>query len=352
MIYYLVFGYIVLFLFLRHLGRDFDKPLYWVTLISLFIFSSLRYEVGCDWDTYEIIFDLFSFDQSDGSLGIRNAFLTGEFLYLGSIGAIKYLGLPYETLNIITGLIFFLGIHSLAQRQPNPLLFLVLSFPILIINMPMAGIRQAAAIGFLCFGFIAFIEKKTIRYLLFVFLAAMFHSSAIIFILPSIFLFLDLNRRTFLLMIALLTVFVLTILSSQAAQFAIERYLEEEIDSSGAIFRVGLVAATGIFFLLILDKQWKVLYAHDHYFIKLFSIGMIMIFPLLLISTVISDRIGYYLMPAQIMILSRLQFLESRYRQLFYVGGIVVLSLTFIIWTQASYHFNECYLPYKNILIK
>ena len=140
MIYYLVFGYIVLFLFLRHLGRDFDKPLYWITLISLFIFSSLRYEVGCDWDTYEIIFDLFSFDQSDGSLGIRNAFLTGEFLYLGSIGAIKYLGLPYETLNIITGLIFFLGIHSLAQRQPNPLLFLVLSFPILIINMPMAGI--------------------------------------------------------------------------------------------------------------------------------------------------------------------------------------------------------------------
>ena len=87
-------------------------------------------------------------------------------------------------------------------------------------------------------------------------------------------------------------------------------------------------------------------------YVSLFSIGMIMIFPLLLISTVISDRIGYYLMPAQIMILSRLQFLESRYRQLFYVGGILVLSLTFIIWTQASYHFNECYLPYKNILIK
>ena len=112
-------------------------------------------------------------------------------------------------------------------------------------------------------------------------------------------------------MIALLTGFILIILGSQAAQFAIERYLEEEIDSSGAIFRVGLVAATGIFFLLILDKQWKVLYAHDHHFIKLFSIGMIMIFPLLLISTVISDRIGYYLMPAQIMILSRLQFLDK-----------------------------------------
>ena len=180
----------------------------------------------------------------------------------------------------------------------------------------------------------------------------MFHSSAILFLLPAVFLFFEFNRRSFIFIIIIFGLLIMLLLSSQTAQFALARYLEEEIDSSGALFRVGLVTATGILFLLIFDKQWKILYTHDHYFIKLFSIGMIMIFPLLLISTVISDRIGYYLMPAQIMILSRLQFLESRHRQLFYVGGIVVLSLTFIIWTQASYHFNECYLPYKNILIK
>ena len=352
MIYYLVFGYGILFLFLRHFGKKLDRPLYWTTIVALFCFSSLRFEVGCDWDTYKTLFDLFSLDGSDGSLKFQSAIVTGEFLYLGTIWLIKFLGLPYETLNIITSLIFFSGIHVLAQRQPNPLLFLVLAFPILIINMPMAGIRQAAAIGFLCFGFIAFIEKRKFAYLAYVGLAAMFHSSAILFLLPAVFLFFEFNRRSFIFIIIIFGLLIMLLLSSQTAQFAIVRYLEEEIDSSGALFRVGLVTATGILFLLIFDKQWKILFTHDHYFIKLFSIGMIMIFPLLLISTVISDRIGYYLMPAQIMILSRLQYLESRFRPLFYVGSIIVLFLTFIVWTQASYHFDECYLPYKSILIK
>ena len=125
-------------------------------------FSSLRFEVGCDWDTYKVLFDSFSLDDS-GSFRFQTAIVTGEFLYVGSIWLIKFLGLPYETLNIITSLIFFSGIHVLAQRQPNPLLFFVLAFPILIINMPMSGIRQAAAIGFLCFGFIAFIEKENLH---------------------------------------------------------------------------------------------------------------------------------------------------------------------------------------------
>ena len=28
----------------------------------------------------------------------------------------------------------------------------------------------------------------------------------------------------------------------------------------------------------------------------------------------------------------------------------MVFSLTFIVWSQVSYHFDECYLPYKSIL--
>ena len=108
MIYYL-FGY-VLFLFLRHFGKKLDRPLYWITIVTLFCFSSLRFEVGCDWDTYKVLFDSFSLDDS-GSFRFQTAIVTGEFLYVGSIWLIKFLGLPYETLNIITSLIFFSGIH-------------------------------------------------------------------------------------------------------------------------------------------------------------------------------------------------------------------------------------------------
>ena len=71
------------------------------------------------------------------------------------------MGLPLPSFAIsLSSAIFFLGVHVLARRQPDPLGFLVLLFPILIINMPMSGIRQGAAIGLLCIAFVAFIDRR------------------------------------------------------------------------------------------------------------------------------------------------------------------------------------------------
>ena len=44
---------------------------------------------------------------------------------------------------------------------------LAVAFPILVINMPMSTIRQAAAIGIMCFAYNAFNDRRSI---LFVFL--------------------------------------------------------------------------------------------------------------------------------------------------------------------------------------
>ena len=93
------------------------------------------------------------------------------------------MGLPYPVANIASSAVFFLGVHVLARRQPDPLGFLVLLFPILIINMPMSGIRQGAAIGLLCIAFVAFIDRRPLWFAFWVVLAAGFHISVLIFML-------------------------------------------------------------------------------------------------------------------------------------------------------------------------
>ena len=147
------------------------NQLYFIVLALLFVFSAFRYQVGCDWSGYYYQYlGAADFDWSSVTK-IR------EPIWWAILGWIQSKGLPYPVANIASSAVFFLGVHVLARRQPDPLGFLVLLFPILIINMPMSGIRQGAAIGLLCIAFVAFIDRRPLRFAFWVVLAAGFHTS-------------------------------------------------------------------------------------------------------------------------------------------------------------------------------
>ena len=82
---------------------------------------------------------------------------------------------------------FFWGIHVFAKRQPDPLSFLILTFPILIINMPMSGIRQGAVIGLICIALVHFSDCRPLKFIMWVLIASGFHLSAIVFTSNSFF---------------------------------------------------------------------------------------------------------------------------------------------------------------------
>ncbi|MDA9900450.1 EpsG family protein, partial [Planktomarina temperata] len=159
----------------KHDGRR--TLVYLITLCVLFIFSGFRYEVGCDWTGYLNQWEI------QKNLPLQIALLNSEPLWWAMIDLIQSSGASYPWMNVASSGIFFLGVHVIARRQPDPLGFLILLFPILIINMPMSGIRQAAGIGIMCFAIISFIDKRTFWFVTFVLLAAAFHNSAIIFLL-------------------------------------------------------------------------------------------------------------------------------------------------------------------------
>lgn len=342
----LYFGIATSLFLLRYLVANAARvrqKVYFAVLLGLFLFSAFRYQVGCDWFGYYSQY--LRAQHIDLSFILRNR----EPIWWAILIWMNDVDLPYPALNIVSSAVFFIGVHVLARRQPDPLAFLVLLFPVLIINMPMSGIRQGAAIGFLCIAFAAFIDRRPFWFSLWVGLAAGFHSSALAF-----FLLLPLttgrySRRRLLLAGMLAIPGSALLISEGTADVAIERYIGTDREAFGAIFRVGALGISALYFFLFARRKWMVQYSHDFSLVIVGSIGMVLAIFILPASSIIGDRFGYYLIPIQSMIFSRLPFLSFRSStRLHSVLPYIGLTLLLFVWTQISSHFHWCYVPYSN----
>lgn len=320
--------------------------IYYPVLFGLFLFSAFRYKVGCDWSGYYFQY------QNAVILGWSAITEVREPIWWAILGFIRSADLPYPVANIVSSGIFFAGVHKLARRQPDPLGFLVLLFPILIINMPMSGIRQGAAIGLLCIAFTAFIDRRPLKFGLWVVLAAGFHASALIFmlLLPVSTGRYTRGRLILAAILALPGAFFLA--SSEAAEVASSRYIDTGIDAAGAAFRVGILGLSALYFFLFVRRKWLLAWPRDYSLASIGAIGMALAFLLVPISTVIGDRFGYYLIPIQTMIFARLPYLPFRknaglHSALPYFG----LLLVFAVWSQLSGLFQQCYIPYQTWIL-
>ena len=318
------------------------KQIYAVVLFGLFLFSAFRYQVGCDWSGY--------YFQYAGAANFDWSTLTRiqEPIWWAILAWINESGLPYPVANVISSAVFFAGLHVLARRQPDPLGFLVLLFPILIINMPMSGIRQGAAIGLICIAFTAFIDRRPLKYAIWVVLAAGFHTSALIFmlLLPVATGRYTRGRLVLAAILALPGAYFLA--SSEAAEVATSRYIDTGIDAAGAAFRVGILGLSALYFFMFVRRKWMSAFPKDYGLASIGAIGMALALLLVPISTVIGDRFGYYLIPIQTMIFARLPFLPFRRNAAFHSAAPYLgLLFVFVVWSQISYHFQQCYIPYQ-----
>lgn len=313
-------------------------------LLAIFAFSAFRYEVGCDWTGYEVQFDL------GGETSLTD--IGGDPLWWGLVQLLQTAGLSYVSLNVASSLVFFYGIYRLSLRQTDPLGFLVLIFPVLIINLPMSGIRQATAAGILCFAFMAFTDRRPARFSILVAFAALFHSSAAIFIIlwPLIAMRITLFRAIVAALLAAPATFFLA--GTDAAQVATSRYVGTDVEAAGAMYRVGLLCLTGLVYLLIYRRAWEKAFPSDYSLVTLGAWIMLVLPFGLLASGVISDRLGYYLVPIQAMILSRLPEVTPRqWKRVVTVTPYVVVTSVFAVWMMYSTLFELCYVPYDTWLL-
>lgn len=330
-----------LFLLRYASGRLSYNKLYWPVLIFLFIFSAFRFEVGCDWIGY-----YYNYVQGE-SFSLEDALSNREAGWWVLQMVLHRLGLPYPVVNVVTSAIFFAGIHALARRQPDRFGFLILLFPILIVNMPMSGIRQAAAIGFFCFALVAFLDRRPMRFAAWLLLASTVHSSALVllFLTP-----LASNMRLSYRILGgiLLGLPGLVLLSqTEQARVAISRYIESDIDAMGAAFRVGVISLSGLYFIFFLKKSWARDFPEDSLLAIIISWSMIAAMFLLPLSTVMADRFAYYLIPVQAMIFARIPFLRQKNTMILALMPYLGMFFIFFVWSQSSSLFNLCYTPYQ-----
>lgn len=337
----------VLFLmryYLMRMGTLRDQ-IYVPVLLGLFLVSAFRYEVGCDWSGY-----YFQYLRAE-SWSWSEAIETREPVWWWILHQLRTFEIPYPWINVASSAIFFFGIHVLAKRQPDRLAFLILLFPILIINMPMSAIRQGAAIGIMCLAFAAFMDKRLLRFLAFTLLAATLHSSALIFLLLAP-LVMGQYTKTRLAFAAMLSMpGVLLLLDSSIAELISDRYIENDRDAAGAAFRAGVLFISGLFFFVFLRIAWRRDFPEDYSLASVGSMLMLVMLALVPISSVIGDRFGYYLIPIQTMIFARLPYLSIEANRRFFIAAPYIgLILLFAVWTSISRHFQICYLPYQTWL--
>ncbi|TNE94702.1 MAG: EpsG family protein [Rhodobacteraceae bacterium] len=335
--YYSVYSFLLL------IGRAAKRgAVYWFVLFFLIIIAGFRYEVGCDWGGYLNNWYIMKGHSVADALETRNP------AHWSIIALLQDLGLSYTWLLATASAIFFFGFNSLARRQPNPLSMLVLAFPVLIIGMPMSGIRQAEAIGVMCFAFNAFVDRKLIRYLFFVGVAVLFHESAMVFVALAPFIPFGFTRKNIISAVVLALPGLYLMTQSSAADLATDRYVNSGVDAAGSAFRLLVLVMSGAAYLLKIRPHWRRQFPEDYKLVTISAWLMVVAFSLFFVSSVIGDRFGYYLIPLQLVIFTRIPYLQGlRNRQLWTVAPYALLTTVFLVWTQLSWHFQQCYVPYQ-----
>jgi len=315
---------------------------YWLVMLFLFAFSAFRWEVGCDWSGYLNQFQLAPF------ISAQTPVLSGtEGLWWWILAQLSAAGFAYPSVNVVSSAIFFAGVHVLARRQPDPLAFLILLFPVLIINMPMSGIRQGAAIGVMCVAFAAFIDRRPVRFGALTILASLMHSSALVFLLLAPLAQGRYSRQRLALAAILALPGLAVLVGGTGGQIAVSRYIGTGIDAAGGMFRAALLGLTGVYFLLVLRRGWLRTFPQDYSLAHLGALMMLAMPAMALESSVIGDRLGYYLVPIQALIFARIPVLPlASARQLHVVAPYLTLVLFFVTWISLSWIFTLCYLPY------
>ena len=307
--------------------------------LVMVLMIGLRYQVGADWDVYQWIF------LEAGRAPFERMLRFGDPGYQFLNWAVSQLDGDIWHVNIVCALIFCGGLLRLARQQPEPWLAIVVAIPYLVVVVAMGYTRQAVAIGILMIG-LAGLQRgaSTLQFAAYVAVAALFHKTAV-FVLPLV---IFAGGRTFLLnLIAGIALCILfyNLFLEKSVNLLVRNYLDSGYSSQGAAIRVGLSLIPAVLYLVRasqfgLARRERTVWRH-------FSI-VALIAPLALVlspSSTAVDRLALYLLPLQVVVLSRV----PRAYRLSSMGTFLVIVYSAIIlfgWLTFATH-ARYWVPYR-----
>jgi hypothetical protein len=346
-----MFPYVVTFLFtaLFALMQPADKP--WRSLkiwipVALYyiIFIGLRHEVGSDWFNY---LDMFNRDVP--LMDYLDALKHGDPAYwLLQVWAYQN-GWDIHIVNLVAALLFVTGLVVFLRRLPNPWLGLVITLAYTVLAIGMGYVRQGIALGLTLWAITALIDRKFVKYIILITLAAAFHKSAVVMLGFGLF---QGGKGKYLKALAALLMGVgiyLAFMSGYEEQY-VKTYIESDIYSSGAYIRV-IMNAIPAFLLLLFRRRWKQFWPRGYTLWLLMALGSIASLFLVPFATTAVDRISLYFIPMQIAVFASLpSFFKGKISPKITTSLIVIhYALVHLVWLGFA-KWAYMWLPYQNIL--
>jgi|APSaa5957512535_1039671.scaffolds.fasta_scaffold21504_3 hypothetical protein len=341
--YFLLFLIPVFFSFNR--VKHPNPTIFWIPIFIIFsLFVGFRTEVGGDWFTY-----------------LRHYELAGLYGYFGRLEpGYQFLNIVSSELaggiylvNLMCASIFFYGLIALCRSQPLPLLAFIVSIPYMIVVTSMGYTRQSVALGFFMLGLVSLSKGKGYHYFLYISLATLFHKVAIL-----LYILLALYRGK-------VDFFKLFLISFFSAVFVFFLFREEFIhlfsfyilrsfgleignapSSAGGIFRLFMNLIPSLL-LIIFYKKMRDRWDDINIWLVL-SIITILLIPLIGVLSTVIDRVSVFLLPLQVVVMSRFPVLFSRSGGSDLIIKLIILfyGITLAIWLNYANHAGS-WLPYR-----
>lgn len=318
-------------------------PTPWRLMFAVLVLMiGLRHQVGGDWGTYA------SHVIAAGYQSLPEALRNGDPAYslLNWLAAKWGLG-PYFV-NTVCATLFSWGLIVFCRAQPRPWLALVVAVPYLVIVVAMGYTRQGTAIGLAMLGLVALSDRKLLRFLVFVVLAATFHKSAVI-LMPLAVLAGTKQKLWTAFWVGLSSVLFYVLLLQESVDALTVSYIEAQYESSGAAIRVVMNAVPAALFLWF--RRRFVMAPADRTFWTWMSFGALAFVGLLVISpsSTAVDRVALYWIPLQLFVLSRLPDVLGRRnsQNTVWVRAVVVYcAAVLFVWLFFAAH-AYAWLPYQ-----
>jgi hypothetical protein len=323
-----------------------DKLMWMLFFLLITLFVGLRHRVGMDWNNYLRMIDKASrIETSDQLLTVAEP-LYALLLWWGS-----ETGYGIYAVNLIATVVFAYGLFRFARSAPEPWLAIMASLPIYVVVVAMSANRQAVACGLLMWLVADWYKVTPFRRTLWIFLAAGFHFSALVFLA---FVGMDLKVRPWLKAVALAVfsaVIIYTLQASGHADYydsAYGRGQTEATQSSGAWMHVSINAVPAMFYFLF-PQHRAIMFPTS--LSRQMAFAAIATLPLVFIASAAAGRISLYWYPVSIWVWSSFPFIfTARSRALARAFAVLTMLAILYGWLLSA-NSSYAHIPYRNALL-
>ena len=326
--------------------------LYFVIAFFIF-FVGFRDDVGGDWGRYRNYYE-FQLKPND-IFSFQKIFKSGhdagyEFLQLIFLN----LNLEFYFFTLFLGLIYICALANIAKKNDYKIFTFLIALPFLILIVGMGYIRQATALGFIIFALDQLNKSKSINFFILIFLAILFHKSALIF---APFILINSKKKIIILIpLLFLSFFIYYFLYIDLTRlFTLYLGSLQHLESGGAMIRYFFNLVPAIIFL-----SYSKILSNNNIEKKIYltiSVIILLFFPLVIYSSTSADRLLVYFSIIQLLVYPRINrlFNDSKFSIVYikYTHIFIMISYFIFLYTWFSFStFSDVWVPYQFFYLK